>query len=132
MTDHLAPPSRRAFPGTSLHAAAARHWLIDELGGKDHPAADAVALVGGELITNAIRHSRSGQDGGEFRVALSTGDIVRIGVYDQGGTCETPEVRAESLTATGGRGLALVAAMAKRWGTRTTVDGLLVWAEVQA
>ncbi|MEV4254670.1 ATP-binding protein [Spirillospora sp. NPDC049652] len=110
---------RRAFPGDPVQAKAARVFAAQLLHGC--PALDDILLVLDELAVNAVRHTRSGDDGGYFTVELSR-DVrqVVVGVADQGGACE-PRVRRlgvpgdlESL-AECGRGLLTVDALAARW-----------------
>ena len=52
----------RPFPGRPESARAARVWVASYLPGS--PVADDVALMVSELVTNALRYSRSGQPGG--------------------------------------------------------------------
>ena len=90
-------------------------WGLDEV-------AFSTELLLSELVTNAIRYG--------------TGPIqVRL-LYDRTLTCEVsdtsstaPHLRHAATTDEGGRGLFLVAQMTRRWGTRYTEGGKLIWAE---
>ncbi|HEX5189833.1 MAG TPA: ATP-binding protein, partial [Streptosporangiaceae bacterium] len=55
---------------------------------------------------------------------------VRVSVSDGGGPT-LPEIGEPTATAIGGRGLRIVARLARRWGTSNGPDGTIVWAEVQ-
>jgi anti-sigma regulatory factor (Ser/Thr protein kinase) len=81
-------------------------------------------LVLSELATNAIRHARS-----PFRVVISrpTG-AVRVSVEDIGGGL--PREIGQSMDGVSGRGIALVSALAERWGVDSGADGKTVWVEL--
>jgi len=49
-------------------------------------------------------------------------------VYD--GSLTTPRIRRAGSTDEGGRGLQLVAALSRRWGTRFLTQGKCIWAEL--
>src|SRR5947209_5642797 len=84
-----------------------RHILGDVDGGND------VVLVASELAANAIRHSKSGSAGGSFvlQVAAFT-DCWHVRVDDQGGPGSPMLEDAEDTDETG-RGLPMVAALAR-------------------
>jgi anti-sigma regulatory factor (Ser/Thr protein kinase) len=120
-------------PGTGaprLAREALRAWLArDDL--RQHDA--EVLLVASELVTNAVLHARTNL---ELSYAAYAGNI-EVGVRDLDARplpmAATPRERgpAESswpLLALGGRGLAIVAAMADEWGVTETQDGKQVWA----
>jgi anti-sigma regulatory factor (Ser/Thr protein kinase) len=115
-------------------AGRARARLAAELSGIVPPAllADAVS-VAAELVGNAIRHARP-LPGDVVRVAWKVrhaagGAAVDIRVTDGGGHTE-PLVRHFDPDATDGRGLAIVAALAARWGVERDGLGQTVWAEL--
>lgn len=84
-----------------------------------------IELVISELVTNAIRHA-----GGNGTLRLSTNDRdVRIEVDDG-----QQEIRPRSADVNefGGRGLALVATLTRRWGVVKHGTGKTVWAEMSA
>jgi anti-sigma regulatory factor (Ser/Thr protein kinase) len=86
--------------------------------------ADDVQLIVGELVTNAIRHSRG-------PVTLAIGRRPdRIVVQVQDPSPESPEPESTDVLADSGRGLLLVDNLAADWGTTPTADGKRVWAEV--
>jgi len=101
-----------------------RHILGDVDGGDD------VVLVASELAANAIRHSKSGSAGGSFvlQVAAFT-DCWHVRVNDQGGPSSPLPADAKDTDETG-RGLPMVAELARAWGTFGDSAGRTVWAEI--
>jgi two-component sensor histidine kinase len=83
-----------------------------------------------ELAANAIEHTASGR-GGMFTVEVGRrrGGVAFVAVTDDGAPT-APAVTAADDFAEGGRGLALVAACASRWGFRDSERGRTVWVEV--
>ncbi len=130
----VAGVSERSWSVTVPHhprgAALARHRLAEELAG--HPigatvAADVVSVVS-ELVGNAARHARP-LDGDVIRVSwVVRPTLVEIRVSD-GGASGRPVLRIADPDAGNGRGLAIVAAFADRWGVEHTSAGRDVWAE---
>lgn len=109
-------------------AAVARQAARTALTGwrASYPLED-VLLVVTELVHNVTRHTA---DGGELVLTLRA-DCVLVEVNDTSAVLPTLRQRA---TRIGGRGLLLVAAVAKRWGARSRAwaghAGKVVWAEV--
>ncbi|GGX81126.1 SpoIIE family protein phosphatase [Streptomyces fructofermentans] len=86
-------------------------------------AAFTTELILSELVTNAIRYGES-----PIRLRLlRDGDSLICEVAD--GTSTSPHLRRAASTDEGGRGLFLVAQMSRRWGTRYTDRGKIIWAE---
>ena len=79
-----------------------------------------------ELATNAVIHAQS-----DFSVVLhACGGGVRIEVCD--GSSVAPILRdLTSVVAPSGRGVALVAKLATRWGSESTYEGKTVWADLR-
>ncbi|TDC79248.1 ATP-binding protein [Actinomadura sp. 7K507] len=104
---------QREFRGKAdqirLVRAFAAHLLAD------FPGLDDVLLVLDELAVNAVRHTRSGADGGRFTVEISM-DVAGVIVYvtDQGGSGE-PRLQDILDLAEGGRGLRTVEALTATW-----------------
>jgi anti-sigma regulatory factor (Ser/Thr protein kinase) len=121
-------------PHHARGARQARHRVAGELAGSisSELLADAVAVVA-ELVGNAIRHA-SPLPGDVIRVAWR----VRAGVSRQllevrvtdGGAVNEPRQRTVGPDAVDGRGLAIVAALADRWGVERDGLGQSVWAEL--
>ncbi|MCW2598810.1 MAG: putative two-component sensor histidine kinase protein [Frankiales bacterium] len=123
-----APPDERTrrFEPTVFAAPAARRFVTEALHGWGrHAVLDATELVVSEMVTNAIRHG-----GRPFRVSVSVlADAVRVSVTDP--SPKLPTLRPDDPeVATGGRGLHLIAALARRWGTHVHNGGKTVWAEI--
>lgn len=100
--------------------------------GVDPEPAETAELLLSELATNAVRHARAPQ-GRDIGVRLARYDgMLRVEVADAGDPVElTP--RAAAVWDERGRGLAIVAALAVRWGQcpRRHGIGKAVWAEVR-
>lgn len=107
-------PSARRFAVRSLEA-----WGLADV-------AWSVAVVVTELASNAVLHART-----DFSVAvIRLADAVRIEVTDSARTA--PRVRTHGPDATTGRGLQLIAELARHWGTQPAGDGAgkTVWCEL--
>jgi anti-sigma regulatory factor (Ser/Thr protein kinase) len=93
--------------------------------------ADAVAIAA-ELVGNAVRHAEA-LPGGVVRLAwrLLNSGTVEIRVTD-GGAGTSPVERKVGPYSPGGRGLAIVSALAQRWGVECDGLGQCVWAEVHS
>ncbi|MBO2454186.1 ATP-binding protein [Actinomadura barringtoniae] len=75
---------RRAYPGRLDQVKVARDFAVYLFTGSGHE--DQVAFIVTELVTNALRHTRSGEHGGWFGVDLTYADLAYIAVTDQGGS----------------------------------------------
>ncbi len=123
----------RTFPGVPASTGAARRFVHEALAAAGLADTAAAELVVSELVGNAVRHSRSGWDGGKVRVAVTVaaGQWARVDVRDDGPA--TPGARPvvpavqPPADAVSGRGLWLVASMAPACGS----DGKgLFWARL--
>lgn len=118
----------RVFAGEPCRVPEARAFVALALVGC--PAREVLLTCVSELAANAIAHTASGA-GGLFTVEVirPADGVALVAVTDAGGTCE-PSVRDADELAEGGRGLALVAALASRWGHHAALfGGRTVWAE---
>ena len=79
-------------------------------------------LIASELVTNAIRYG-----GAPIGLRLLRDRTLICEVSD--GSSTSPRMRRARTTDEGGRGLFLVAQLAKRWGTRYTPTGKVIWTE---
>ena len=85
---------------------------------------DDALLLASELVTNAVLHGRS-----EVCVEVETlGAVVRVSVFDENSRHPAPV--AQDPDALDGRGLALVEALAERWGVEDRPLGKAVWFEL--
>jgi anti-sigma regulatory factor (Ser/Thr protein kinase) len=118
----------RDFPAEPDSARAARRFVADTLAGwgvADEVSYDA-QLVLSELATNAIVHARC-----PFSVTVGSEDSrVRLEVRDD--SRAQPTLRPRQLAAPSGRGLQVVAALAREWGVERAVAGKTVWAELSS
>lgn len=124
------------FSSASLAVRGARSW-VRRVTGLPPAEANVLELLVAELTTNACKHSASGDEGGllTLQVAFLDTNILRIGVLDQGSRQGTvpcfPTIRAPGAEDEGGRGLALVRSISRRFGVLGTIGGpLTVWALV--
>ena len=85
---------------------------------------DDSLLVITELVENVVQHTG---DGGELMLRRRA-DAVRIEVTDS--SPDLPRVYGPDPRRIGGRGLLLVAALAREWGSCPAEEGKTVWAEV--
>ena len=119
------------LPFTASSVGVARRHLVSDLieAGVCAPAVTDAALVVSELLSNALQHGKP-LGGEEIRVAWNLdADSIRVAVSDGGGPTR-PELGEPTPTATGGRGLRIVARLSRRWGTLCDDEGTTVWAEV--
>ena len=89
------------------------------------PEPEDLLIVTTELMQNAIEHT---SDGGELTIAL-TEHAILVEVADDDPVL--PDPPPPDLVSGRGRGLHLVQAVARRWGTRPRLPhGKVVWAEL--
>jgi anti-sigma regulatory factor (Ser/Thr protein kinase) len=108
-------------PGSVARARAAvretlRRWRLT-------PLEDTAVLLVSELVTNSLRHAC-----GPIGLRLVRGHALLVEVSDP--LPEPPRERHVDETAESGRGLKLVARASRRWGTRYSADGKVVWFEL--
>jgi hypothetical protein len=110
----------------------ARRWVTDILSSLDREdLLDAARLGVSELVTNAVLHAAP-----PISVSVrGTREHPRIEVHDA--TDQPPEVNphvtdANSLLATFGRGISIVASYSVRWGADLSGEGKTVWFEPSA
>ncbi len=118
----------RVFTGEPRRVPEARAFVAGALVGC--PARETLVACVSELAANAITHTASG-DGGLFTVEVirPAVGVALVAVTDAGSPGE-PCVRLPSDLAEGGRGLALVAALASTWGYHPALGGgRTVWAQ---
>jgi anti-sigma regulatory factor (Ser/Thr protein kinase) len=122
--DEHEPDLRYEFGHDRRAAAEARRRIEAMLTDPADPIADDVRLTTSELVTNVVMHTA---DGGELRAWDPQPDVpLRLEVEDRdpavpASPAEPPPV--------GGRGLAIVDAVADDWGIDEQPSGKVVWAE---
>jgi anti-sigma regulatory factor (Ser/Thr protein kinase) len=108
-------------------AAAARDRLSQELRDMPRSFVDDARLVVTELVSNALRHARPLADG-TVRVSWRyEAGCLEVAVTD-GGSPTLPQVARATEDSLGGRGLAIVSAIADDWGIRREGSTTSVWA----
>jgi anti-sigma regulatory factor (Ser/Thr protein kinase) len=104
-----------SWPAEADSVAHVRRWVGDQLDAVGFGRVDDMVLIASELVTNALRHSRSGR-GGHVVVALwvIAGSYVELNVREHGhdGPPVHPVARLAALTAESGRGLHIVRTLA--------------------
>ena len=111
--------------GTSV-VGHVRHWAGGTVRSwhADEHLASTAALVVSELVTNALLHGLP-----PVRVRLrSTTDALSVEVFDEGHVL--PDRGGGEPDEESGRGLLLVEVLSRRWGTRASGEGKVVWAEL--
>lgn len=86
---------------------------------------ELVELMASELLTNAVLYA-----GGDIRLLVSVADgVIRVEVRDASG--DRPVLRRPPADSTSGRGVAIIDALASRWGVDDVGSGgKAVWFEV--
>jgi serine/threonine-protein kinase RsbW len=111
-------------PGTARVSARAQlaAW------GRSDLAEDVEEIVS-ELVTNAVNASERDATPIALRLVLTTASVA-VEVFDS--APGVPVAYAPPEGAESGRGLQIVAALARDWGWSPTSNGKVVWAEVAA
>jgi serine/threonine-protein kinase RsbW len=117
-------------PGRSDLVPALRNLVGRLLAG--HPAVDDIRLMTTEIISNAIRHSRSGQRNGTLTVrVLDIGHAIRVEVTDEGSATSRPHHHSYgNANSQHGYGLHLVSALATTWQSTASGEGNKTWFEI--
>ena len=103
------------LPGRPEAAAGAREFAAKALA--DYPAVDDAIAALNEMVTNAVQHSRSGLPVGSLEVRLTvTAASVLAEVLDDG-PLGVPVVTSRDTFAERGRGLVIVEALTRAWGS---------------
>jgi len=120
------------LPGRPASVGLARELVGNWLGA--HPCAEAAVMLTSETVTNAVRHGSPVDGSGVVRLVTRwTGRRVYVAVTDDGVGETTPHVVEAGLESEGGRGLAMVDMIAKRWGSgRVPYGRRRVWFELVA
>ncbi|MEU9150541.1 SpoIIE family protein phosphatase [Streptomyces sp. NPDC048417] len=92
------------------------HWGVDE------ETAYTAEMIVSELVTNAIRYGAP-----PVRLRLIKDRTLSCEVHDSNALA--PRLRHAKTVDEGGRGLFIIAQLARTWGVRYSLDGKTVWAE---
>ncbi|MFC6984873.1 SpoIIE family protein phosphatase [Streptomyces cirratus] len=118
---HQADPEGLSEARYALRQAL-RDWGMPEL-------ADDVELAAGELLVNALLHT----DGGAvLTMEVLPEPVRRIRLWVKDRSSVWPRRRTPGESATTGRGLLLVDALASHWGVESRGEGKAVWCEFEA
>jgi PAS domain S-box-containing protein len=90
--------------------------------GVDEEIAYATEMIVSELVTNAIRYGTP-----PVRLRLIKDRTLTCEVHDSNALA--PRLRHAKTVDEGGRGLFIIAQLARNWGVRYSLDGKAVWAE---
>ncbi len=115
---------RQRLSGTPEAASCARRVVRNV----DWPNIDTVTLLASELVTNAVRYSRSRWL--DLAVATTPDGILHLQVIDEGRGGTTPHLRLVENDGVTGRGLHLVKHFSVRWGFIMDTVGVTVWCDV--
>jgi anti-sigma regulatory factor (Ser/Thr protein kinase) len=115
-----------SLPPEPESVGQARTWVQATSRAWDCPdeLVDNAVLLASELVGNAVLHGRSPI---RVRLALAAATL-RIEVYDEDARLPAPSV--PNPEALGGRGLQIVAALARNWGAEPVPGGKRVWCEL--
>ncbi|MFG2682518.1 ATP-binding protein [Streptomyces sp. NPDC048392] len=119
----------KSFLRDAASVAEAREFVRAALDDWNLPSlTDTAELVASELATNAVLHARCAA----YRVTVTRpqGDQVRVAVTDR--SRALPRVADPGDEDDHGRGLALVDAVAEKWGTDRLNWGKCVWVDLEA
>jgi len=116
---------RITLQGQPERVRDARRFITRALGGGAH--ADTAQLLTSELVTNAIRHSRSGRPGGtvEVIVAAKAASLL-VSVIDDGSDRTMPQ-KGNDPGGENGNGLLLVESLSDDWGFASRAGRTAVW-----
>jgi serine/threonine-protein kinase RsbW len=116
---------RRTFAGRADQAHEVRAFAATLI--PDHPRLDDVLFSVGELVANALRHTKSGRGGSFIVDLLHTGGRTAVSVADEGGPAE-PVADEAGERSECGRGLRTVSLLADSWGWHGNDTGRTVTA----
>ncbi|MEV6650931.1 SpoIIE family protein phosphatase [Streptomyces sp. NPDC051219] len=113
----LAIDPREAGRARRLVAAQLDDWGLEEV-------AETAAMLAGEVVTNALRHAHSRHV--ELRLVRTATLLCEVEDDDH----TLPTLLSAGPEAESGRGLRIVSALAREWGTSRTGAGKTVWFEL--
>lgn len=116
------------LPGEPTSVPTARRFVREVLRGwSQEDVMDDAMLVVSELITNAVLHTQ-----GEVTVGLRVlpDGSVQVEVLDT--SVRLPRLRGYGTESTTGRGLRMIADVARSWGVEKRPGGKRVWATLQS
>ncbi len=120
--------ARRLFYGDASSVGETRTFVRDALGETDAPpdVVDSAVLLVSELATNVTLHART-----DLQVTIRF-EQSRLWAEVKDWNSRMPQTCMAPIDATTGRGLALVEALASRWGAERDDDGKRIWFLLEA
>lgn len=117
---------RITLQGVPENVRQARQFVARAVG-DGHAQADTALLLTSELVTNAVRHSRSGLPGGtvEVIVAAKAASLL-VSVIDNGSDGTLPR-KGNDPGGENGNGLLLVESLSLDWGFASHAGRTVVW-----
>ncbi|MEV1026223.1 SpoIIE family protein phosphatase [Streptomyces sp. NPDC050264] len=115
---HQADPEGLA----DTRAALREHLALWGLGA----VADDVEVAAGELLVNALLHT---EGGAILTLEVLSGPPCRVRLWVKDRSSTRPRRKSPGETATSGRGLLMVEAIASRWGVEPRGEGKAVWCD---
>lgn len=126
-TEGWAPAElRRTLPATSDSPRTAREALAFVAQDIPEPALERGLLLISELVSNSVRHGPQGVNATVEIVVSVERTRLRVEVADRSETPARPKTPSDE----GGYGLALVTAMATRWGAELRKGTNVTWFEI--
>jgi anti-sigma regulatory factor (Ser/Thr protein kinase) len=111
-------PTAVVMPGARDYVPFVRQWVGALPATVGYPGGE-LELAAAELFTNAVRHSRSGDTGGQATVIVGAGPRgAVVHVHDQGsGTGQVPHIKTQRAGGLrqSGRGLCIIEAISVQW-----------------
>jgi anti-sigma regulatory factor (Ser/Thr protein kinase) len=115
---------------TASAPAEARRTIEEVAKGLQRELRFRAELLASELVANSVSHAQLDRvDDIELRIGVRPSSL-RVEVWD-GGPGFEPEARLPGSDAVSGRGIALLDALAERWGTFQLAQRFGVWFEVE-
>ncbi|UQA91739.1 SpoIIE family protein phosphatase [Streptomyces halobius] len=124
VTPRLRLHVHQADPAGAAEVRSALRRTLDQW--RAGEVAHNIEVAASELIANALTHTESGA---LVTVELLPGNLRRIRLEVEDRSSQWPRRRSPGETATSGRGLLLVDALADRWGAEPRGSGKALWCE---
>lgn len=123
----------RHFPSDPDQVGAARQFVLGHVDAT-HPCRHEIELCTSEVVTNAITHPAAERRAAGVSVVVMVEAVeVTVTVWDGGGTSVPAVRRGRGGQRVGGRGMAIVDALAEEWGFHRGEDNsTTVWFVLRA
>jgi len=118
---------RRTLPANTAAARTAREAVVFVAEGIPQQELETARLLVTELVTNSVRHAPNGRRATVDLTVSVERDLLHIEVADRSPTPARPKPPSHE----GGYGLALVDAMASRWGAEQRSGRNVTWFDLE-